>query len=201
MSSVHGGIFDQSGRADATLGLRCSRVVSGLRAMRDEAVIAVLADPRALHRALFHDLTPEDSPEMAGNFRGSDYPSLNQSEILFAFNDTQGTAHFARPYQVAGLMTQYGALMRACGFRSAATVGEKLAVVSPLLVLFGLIHPFIDGNGHMQRLTAQCLFERAGFAMSRDWRVHPCPYQEEMHRALAAADMQKVATLLKRFVE
>jgi len=68
------------------------------------------------------------------------------------------------------------------------------------MVLFGLIHPFPDGNGHVQRIAAQALIERAGFEMGAAWRVHPCPYGEEMHRALAAADPAKVAGLLRRFV-
>jgi hypothetical protein len=37
--------------------------------------------------------------------------------------------------------------------------------------------------------------------MTPAWHVHPCPYGEEVHRALAACDVRRVASMLRDFVE
>lgn len=200
MTKSHTGIFDRSDAADRILGPRCREALIGLGASNDAESLQALADPRNIHKALYHDLTPETSPEMAGNYRGSEYPSLKDKIVLFSFNETEGTTKIARPWEVGRLMHLYADMLRVHGMRKPPNVEAKLATVAPLMVFFGYIHPFADGNGHIQRITVQCLIEKAGFAMSPTWSVHPCPYGEEVHRALAAADHGRLAALLSRFV-
>lgn len=200
MTGPHLGIFDRSEVVDRALGSRCSQLLSYLRASSDAELIEALADPRDLHRALYRGLAPESDEDLAGHFRGADHPALKNRMVYFSFNDTEGTTNIAAPHEVTPLMDQYAGLLRVHGLRPTRTVEEKLAMVAPLMVMFGLIHPFPDGNGHVQRITVQCLIERPGFEMAAAWRVHPCPYGEEVHRALAAADLAKVAGLLRRFV-
>jgi hypothetical protein len=77
---------------------------------------------------------------------------------------------------------------------------EALLIYGRLIVAFGFIHPFQDGNGHIQRLTFQYLVERAGFTMALAWRIHPCPYGEPVHRALAAGNPDALVALLQPFV-
>jgi Fic family protein len=179
---------------------RCARALEDLRAMSDVDLLAALADPRQLHGTLHRDLAPAGSPELAGNFRGSDFATLRDAIVFYSFNDTEGTTSIAGPHRVPELMAQYAGLVREHGLRRFATVDEKLSMVAAIMAFFGAIHPFVDGNGLVQRLTAQCLLERGGLVMAPAWRVHPCPYGEDMHRALAARDERAVAAKLKSFV-
>jgi hypothetical protein len=50
-----------------------------------------------------------------------------------------------------------------------------------LFYVYGLLHPFIDGNGHIQRLIfSACLLERKDLKLHPQWTVHPRPYDIEM---------------------
>ena len=175
-------------------------VRSALSAASDAFVLATLADPRQLHRILYHELAPIDCPEAAGNYRGSDYPTLKHNVVAFSFNEAEGTTKIASPVEVQKLMNAYAELLRRDGLREAASEEEKLALVTPIIAVFGAIHPFADGNGHIQRITLQCLAERGGYQMAPAWRVHPCPYGEDVHRAFAALDFRGAACLLRPFL-
>ena len=201
MPEVYAGIFDRSDIDSSIFAVRCSQVVSRLEASSDSALLAALADPREIHKCLYYDIAPEPLREAAGNFRGSEYPSLKNSVVFHAFNATEGTTNIASPHEVHDLMDQYSALMKRYGLRAVSIVEQKLATLAPLMALLGFIHPFRDGNGHIQRITFQCLIERAGFEMAPIWRLHPCPYGEDVHRALAALNLSKVAALMREFVQ
>lgn len=192
--------FQRSSVVDVNLAAHCAGALDRLRQLSDADFVAALADPRPLHKSLFSHLTPAGAPEMAGNFRGSDHASLRDCVVFYSFNDTEGTTAIVGPYRVADAMAQYAELVRAQGLRPVATVDERLSLVAAIMAFFGVIHPFVDGNGHVQRLTAQSLLERGGVVMAPEWSVHPCPYGEEMHRALAARQVLAVAAKLKSFV-
>jgi fido (protein-threonine AMPylation protein) len=201
MTNSHRGIFAQVEISDAVLASRCSLALSRLSAASEVDALAALADPREIHRSLYRDLAPEDCPEAAGNFRGSNHPSLEDCVVFSSFNETEGTTNIAGPREVRELWGDYAAMLRDYGSRKVSTIDQKLTVVASLMIFFGVIHPFIDGNGHVQRITVQFLIERDGFKMTPAWRIHPCPYGEEFHRALAACDIRKVASMLRGFVE
>jgi Fic family protein len=38
---------------------------------------------------------------------------------------------------------------------------------------FGYIHPFLDGNGHIQRLVFGTLVVERGLRLSSAWTIHP----------------------------
>ena len=166
---------------------------------RDEAAQA-LADPRAIHRRVYALLTPPDHPEFAGNYRGSDFPGLKESVVASSFNENQGTAILTLPWDVERMMGRYGEAVIEAGKLQPASVEDALAYYGRIMIAFGLIHPFQDGNGHVQRLAFQYFMQRAGFQMAPSWAIHPCPYDEPMHRALASGELQTVARLLRPFM-
>lgn len=56
-----------------------------------------------------------------------------------------------------------------------------LTKVTQIFYTFGLIHPFLDGNGHIQRLIfSACIFERPDLELVSKWTIHPRPYEEEI---------------------
>ena len=201
MEDERRGVFERPELPVSVLPPRCAQTLAELRAMSDAEALAALGDPRGIHRALYHDLAPPDHPEWAGNYRGSNHPSLRDLIVAFSFNDAEGTTEIVGPHKVPESMEKYAALLGALDLRATPTFMRKLGLVAGVMSLFGLIHPFIDGNGHVQRITAQCLMERAGLRMAPAWSVHPCPYGEEVHRALAACRHDDLVATLAGFVE
>jgi len=56
-----------------------------------------------------------------------------------------------------------------------------------LFYIFGLVHPFLDGNGHVQRLIfSACVMERGSLQLSEAWTIHPRPYGLEIKLAFEA---------------
>ena len=186
---------------DLILKKRCGEMINRLNAMSLESAREALGDPRGLHSSLYFKLTPPLHEEVAGNYRGSDFDVLRNSVVFFAFGPNDGTTEIARPNQVAQMMLHYKQALRHHRFRRLNSVEETLRSFIPLTIAFGAIHPFLDGNGHIQRLTFQHMVERVGYRMKPIWTVHPCPYGEVVHRALAARDITPVVNHLMRFVD
>jgi hypothetical protein len=195
------GVFERPDIPGPVLQMRCSRILAALGALGDAELVAALGDPRGLHKSLYHDFAPTEAPELAGNYRGADFPSLRDYVVAFSFNEAEGTTEIVGPHKVAESMERYASVLRGLDLATAPTREAKIGLVATVMTLFGAIHPFIDGNGHVQRITAQALLQRAGLQMAPRWRVHPCPYGEDVHRALAYCRLADVAALIGRFVE
>ena len=192
--------MERSEADDALLRFRCDALAAELLALDRPGALDALADPRGLHGRLFAGLTPADHPELAGHYRGADFPLLKTCTVYSAFNASEGTRDLAGPEQVENLMWDYGRALQRHGTTTPRTVPHALGIAAPLMIVFGCVHPFIDGNGHIQRLTVQHLLHSAGFALNPSWTINPRPYGEAMHRALALRDVPSVTTLLATFV-
>lgn len=186
--------------ADRYLSSAFASVLAQLLSMRPDMAAKALADPRPIHKQVYAALTPPDQPEYAGNYRGSAFASLENSVVASAFNETEGTRILALPAQVDSLMQDYAAWTLSVSREWPRSLPAALTLYSRLMIAFGFIHPFQDGNGHIQRLTFQYLIERAGFSMAPAWSIHPCPYGEPVHRALAAGNLDALVALLRPFV-
>jgi fido (protein-threonine AMPylation protein) len=186
--------------ADRDLSSVFQSVLSDLLSMQPDRAAKALADPRPIHKLAYAALTPPDRPEYAGHYRGSAFASLETSIVASAFNDTEGSKVLALPSEVDRLMQAYAAWVISASRERPRSLPEALRLYGRVIVAFGFIHPFQDGNGHIQRLTFQYLIERAGFSMAPAWRIHPCPYGEPVHRALAAGNLDALVALLQLFV-
>lgn len=175
-------------------------ILSDLLAQPPEKAARALADPRALHRNAYAPLTPPDHPEFAGNFRGADFPSLRTAYVSSAFDAREGAGILAPPEDIEKLMRDYAAAVLAVSRAVPATPREALRLYGRLTIALGVIHPFLDGNGHIQRLTLQWLLQKAGFRMAPAWSIHPCPYGETVHRALAGGQLDVLVDSLEIFV-
>ncbi len=201
MSKPFQGIFELAGAADRILEARCALVLARLGAMGETEALAALADPRAIHFDLYDRLATDEAQPAAGHFRGEDHPLLRDCIVYVSFNDIEGTTDIAGPHEVQDEMVRYAAALEKDGLRRATSAEEKLASLVPLVALFGAAHPFMDGNGHILRITLQILMEKAGYGMTSAWSVHPCPYGEDMHRAFAARKLDAVTAMLTAFVQ
>jgi fido (protein-threonine AMPylation protein) len=178
----------------------CGQAAADLRAAPVEQLAARLGDPRALHRHLYAKILPAELQHLAGAYRGSPHPHLANLLVAFAFTETEGTGILAQPEKVLNLMFAYRGLIKSFLAAPALGVEECVRCAARLIAAFGYIHPFWDGNGHIQRLTFETLLARRGIGMNANWSVHPCPYGVETHRALAARNPQEIAAQLARFV-
>lgn len=165
----------------------------------DKAALS-LADPRELHKFLYKGLTPVDHPAFAGNYRGSDDPILRKSYVAASFSETEGTKLLAPPSEVAECMQQYGRAVLRTAVQRYDIAHAAVDALAPVLIALGMIHPFLDGNGHIQRVTFAHLIQRFGFQLSDHWSIHPRPYDVQVDRALAAGDKEAVCRLFSQFV-
>ena len=177
-----------------------------LRIELDErsAVEDFLRDSRPAHNRLYRALTPVTHLEYAGTYRGTQGSSL-EDRVIFAphFDGTDRLRQFVLPQMVKSYMdVAFKDAVARVLVTSVGTSSDHFVQCARLFYVFGLIHPFLDGNGHIQRL----MFDRAiglnrKISLSTKWTVHPRPYSEEMAQAFDAEPAaQSVANVLRSYV-
>ena len=173
-----------SANYDATMTGRCSALLA--RIIADPASRqAILSDPRNLHRALFASFTPPNHGEYAGSYRGTPGTSLADRRISSASQmEVGGEFEFCRPAEVPArmdrLLQETGDLLRDV---SADDFG-KLIALAYTFCWFGKIHPFLDGNGHVQRAIFAAMATEFGYPLSARFAIHPRPYDRLLATAL-----------------
>ena len=113
---------------------------------------AILADPRDLHRELFASFTPAGYPECAGTYRGTPDTSLADIRMSAPSQiDPDVVYEFCPPREVPWLMTELRLNTRSLLYAPDQEDYDKLTTLAYTFCRFGRIHPFLDGNGHVQR--------------------------------------------------
>lgn len=139
---------------------------------------SVLADPRPLHAELFKAFAPKTHPEYAGTYRGTIGTSLEERSVgasqLFADNKTFSfEAPGGLPEKVEGLLREIG---RELPGALSATSYVQLLCLAHLFCRWGKLHPFLDGNGHIQRILFAAAAAEIGIPLSTRFTVHPRSY-------------------------
>jgi len=169
---------------DVLMAERCSALLN--RIVLDPASrAAILADPRDLHRELFAPFTPPNHSEYAGTYRGTSGTSLTDRRVSAARLLEEGRDYeFCLPNEVSERM---GRLLEATrdllSDKSAKDFG-KLIALAYTFCWFGKIHPFLDGNGHVQRAIFAAMATEFGFPLSARFAIHPRPYDRLLATAL-----------------
>ena len=124
----------------------------------------ILTDPRDLHRALFAEFTPPGYPEYAGTYRGtagtslegrrSGAPQIFSPQKSFSFDEPDNVA--------AGLDFMLSEVRR--------------ELTPALFGWFGKIHPFLDGNGHIQRALFAAAATELAIPLAGRFAIHPRPF-------------------------
>lgn len=166
-----------------------------------------LMDPRAVHRRLYASLAPATHPEYAGTYRGTPGTTLEFRRSGVPLSDGVNSQIFAEPNRVAHYMESVGARAKTIFDLAPNTpAGTVLTEIARLFYVIGMTHPFLDGNGHIQRLAfAACVIERDVLRLSPDWTIHPRPYDVEMRDAFetptsTAARIGAVREVLRAYV-
>tara|TARA_R110002051_G_scaffold37159_6_gene80052 strand:+ start:6076 stop:6738 length:663 start_codon:yes stop_codon:yes gene_type:complete len=160
---------------DSNLSASGAQVLTRLRS--DAGFCAsVLTDPRELHRTLYAHFAPAAYPEYAGTYRGTpNSPLESRYSGCQSLLDGQPQLRFLSPEQVPSAMENILpaiAAMRA----NAETPWDRLWALTNLFVQFGKVHPFLDGNGHVQRVLFAAGALEMGVPLSNRFAIHPRSY-------------------------
>jgi fido (protein-threonine AMPylation protein) len=155
---------------------RCDRLMEEILKDEDRRKV-VLSNPRAIHRELFQGLTPDGYEHYAGSYRGSESNGLKGREVAGpSLVDKHNRFQFLPAGQVAQKMTE---LLEFIDFAVLNTPSEpeaKLGNLAKAFGYFGAIHPFLDGNGHVQRALFAAMATAFKIPLSQRFSIHPRPY-------------------------
>ena len=169
---------------DSTMTARCSTLLAEILADPARRQ-AILSDPRDLHRELFASFAPSGHGEYAGSYRGTPGTSLAGRRISADSQMEPGTQYeFCAPAEVPARMDQLLRQTRdLLGDASTDDFG-KLIALTYTFCWFGKIHPFLDGNGHVQRAIFAAMATEFGYPLSSRFAIHPRPYDRLLATAL-----------------
>lgn len=146
----------------------------------------VLSNPAKIHLELFKDFTPQGYEEYAGIYRGTPNTTLACREVSSTSQiDENSTYNFLISSQVTSaiewLINTSNEYIKN---RSKYSSTEKLIAITNTFCWFGKIHPFLDGNGHIQRAFFASLVIEMGLELSPRFAIHPRPYDRLLAIAL-----------------
>ena len=137
---------------------------------------ACLDDPRGLHRDLYSAFVPPAHPEYAGGYRGVPGTSLALRVMGGPSVIVEGqTFTFMDPPDVPSAMQSLVGTVR-LRIDTLVEPWDQLVTLSYLFSQFGFIHPFLDGNGHVQRSLFAAAALEMNLPLSNRFAIHPRPY-------------------------
>jgi hypothetical protein len=154
---------------------RCDALLGDIVSNADRRK-SILTDPRDLHRELFSDFTPLGYCEYAGTYRGTAGTSLESRSV-----DAAGVWDPSQRYTFTAPENVEAAMKVLLTSTTNTLVGKKtdyqnLVSASIAFGFFGMIHPFLDGNGHMQRAIFAATITEFGYPLSSRFAIHPRPF-------------------------
>jgi fido (protein-threonine AMPylation protein) len=168
---------------DKKMEIRCDALLADITTSQTRRR-NILADPRDLHRELFADFAPPGYAEYAGTYRGTAGTSLEMRickspSILNPGTNFEFAVPADVPANMVGLLTN---------IRTGMAIGgsdhDNLFKASMAFGYFGMIHPFIDGNGHVQRAIFAAMITELGYPLNARFALHPRPFDALLAIAL-----------------
>lgn len=167
---------DMATRCTALLG----EIVSNPVRRRD-----VLADPRNLHRELFAPFAPQGHSEYAGTYRGTPGTALADRRMSSESQLEPGAIYeFCLPGEVPARMAEVLKNTQTWLGDTKADDYGKLIGLTYTFCWLGKIHPFLDGNGHVQRAIFAAMATEFGYPLSARFAIHPRPFDRLLAIAL-----------------
>jgi fido (protein-threonine AMPylation protein) len=146
---------------------------------------AILADPRELHRELFAPFTPPGHSDYAGTYRGAPGSALADRRMSSESQLEPGVQYeFCPPGEVAQRMGVVLEHTRAWLNEANTDDYGRLIGLTYTFCWFGKIHPFLDGNGHVQRTLFAAMATGFGYPLSPRFTIHPRPFDRLLATAL-----------------
>jgi fido (protein-threonine AMPylation protein) len=185
---------------DETLKTGCATEIRYLEAASSQERLRFISDPRKVHERLYAALTPEAHPEYAGTYRGTPGTTLEGRRSGVYREDDNSFQEFIAPDKVSHWLKAVGNQAKEIFDLPPETSSNiVLSEIVRLFYIFGLIHPFLDGNGHIQRLIfSTCVMERGSLQLSDAWTIHPRPYDIEIKLAFEASTTEARLSALRK---
>jgi fido (protein-threonine AMPylation protein) len=144
---------------------------------------SILADPRGVHRELFANFTPTGYDEYAGTYRGEPRTTLEGRIAISNSLLGPGRYEFASAGSVATHMQGLIANIKSA-LTTPGTHADNLLRAAMVFGYFGSIHPFLDGNGHVQRAIFAAMITEFGYPLNSRFALHPRPFDALLAIAL-----------------
>jgi fido (protein-threonine AMPylation protein) len=166
--------------------------------------LTFLCDTRAAHARLYQDLTPKAYPEYAGTYRGTVGTALEDRNVGAPRLGDEQTVKFVPYARVEARVEELNSLFKK-DFGKPLSPEAVLNLATRAFLVFGGIHPFLDGNGHIQRLMfATIILEYPDLELCPSWTIHPRPFGEDFALTFEEPDIGKrlgrLRSKLKEFI-
>jgi fido (protein-threonine AMPylation protein) len=173
--------YTQRGNHHRILSAEAARLMDELRGGKID-IISVLKDSRPIHKRFFSQLAPRDMKYLAGGYRGTNKGALKNYRVKIRGNPLVGSL----PERVLPEIDRFGiaaekALIRLDGIHQdkAISADERIAIsveiACRLVAEFLLIHPYVNGNGHVARFMLIGILARYGHWL-KSFDLHPAPF-------------------------
>ncbi len=183
--------FQRDAAARRALPAACGALAADLADAAPARQLALLQDTRPLHRALFAPLLPPARRGFAGQYRGTPGTPVERSaRAVFVARRAPGL----KPRDLCTPAAEVAAAMAALAQRIEAlwraaepappSPDAAFAQLAEVSHGFLAVHPYVDGNGHVFRLTLPVFAARLGLAARPDWTAHPRPYDHVLSLCL-----------------
>ena len=156
------------------LDWRCSASLNSLFAPNNVSISSLMGDTRPVHANWFEQLTPSGQGYLAGNYRGSSHHCLEFRPVFIAKNSgtkpdlvatEMANFHAELARVMATLDLKLTALQSASGKKKPAIRAEFIVqlgeIAAAFYILFLVIHPYANGNGHISRWIVWLILIRA----------------------------------------
>jgi len=185
-------------RYDSILAPLCTAELESLRKGTSADRLAFICDPKDAHKRLYSALAPTTHKEYAGTYRGTTGTTLFQREsAAIRVTDGQEKRFIPSSDVKSWLNIICKIATELFSITESKSPQEKFWEAVRIFYLFGRVHPFLDGNGHLQRLMfAACIFELPDYELLPNWTIHPRPYDIEVAEAYELPDQQAVLSNL-----
>jgi fido (protein-threonine AMPylation protein) len=182
-----------------TLEKKCAAEIKRLAAAGSDGRLSFIIDTREAHKRLYAALTPEGHPEYAGTYRGTPGTKL-EGRRSGVNREDDSFQEFIAPDRVLDCLSKVAdQAKKIFDLPAGADSSIVLSEIVRLFYIFGLIHPFLDGNGHIQRLIfSACVMERGPLKLSDAWTIHPRPYDIEIKLAFEAPTFEARLAALRK---
>lgn len=169
---------------DGVMTARCDWLLSEIVADTGRRK-AIMVDPRDMHGELFAGFTPPDYPEYAGTYRGTpNTPLADRTMSVKSQIDPGAMYEFCPPSDVPLGMKKLWVNTVSGLDEPNLDDYRKLLALTYTFCWFGKIHPFLDGNGHVQRAVFAVMATEFGLPLSPRFAIHPRPFDRLLAVAL-----------------
>ncbi len=187
--------------ARGILAQQCPAMLKRILESTDTQKLAFLTDTRAVHKELFAPFVPEGFDGYAGTYRGTPGTVLEDRRTAIFYHDVPG---LAERYPTLAPQSVLEYMLRLNGFieKTFRANSDDQTYFHNCMRIFGdflIIHPYLDGNGHIMRMMMIILADHKGIEICPTWTIHPRPYNHAI--GICLHNYQHYPELLEQYLK